>query len=56
MAKKQNRGKEQYSEQEKKAFRAGKVYATAKAGKRVVLKTEKEKESFRNGVKSVRKK
>jgi len=51
-----NRGKRQFSEREKRAFSAGKGYAAAKAGKRVVCKTEKEKQSFRNGVKSVRNK
>lgn len=51
-----NQGKRQYTEREKRAFSAGKGYAAAKAGKRVACKTEKEKESFRNGVKSVRSK
>ncbi len=51
-----NRGRRKYTEREKRAFSAGKGYAAAKAGKRVACKTEKEKQSFRNGVKSVRNK
>lgn len=54
MEKYPNRGKKQFTEREKRAFSAGKGYAAAKAGKRVACKTEKEKQSFRNGVKSVR--
>ena len=46
--------KSQYSAAEKQAYAAGKAYAAAKAGQRVGLKTEKEKESFRNGMKSVK--
>lgn len=49
-----NRGKRTYTEREKRAFSAGKGYAAAKAGKRVACKTEKKKQSFRNGVKAVR--
>lgn len=51
-----NRGRRTFTEREKRAFSAGKGYAAAKAGKRVACKTEKEKQSFRNGVKSVRNK
>ena len=54
MEKYPNRGKRQFTEREKRAFSAGCGFAAAKAGKRVACKTEKEKESFRNGVKSVR--
>lgn len=54
MGKYPNRGKRQFTEREKRAFSAGKGYAAAKAGKRVACKTEKEKESFRNGVNAVR--
>ena len=54
MGKYPNRGKGQFTEREKRAFSAGKGYAAAKAGKRVACKTEREKQSFRNGVKSVR--
>ena len=43
-----------YSEAEKKAFAAGKAYATAKQNKRVKCKTKAEKESFRAGVKAAR--
>ena len=46
--------RKQYSEREKQAFHAGRGYAAGKANKRVKCKTEKEKQSFRNGVKSVR--
>ena len=56
MGKYPNRGKKQFTEREKRAFSAGKGYAAAKAGKRVECKTEKEKQSFRNGVNAVRKK
>lgn len=54
MGKYPNYGKRQFTEREKRAYSAGCGYAAAKAGKRVDCKTEKEKESFRNGVKSVR--
>ncbi len=54
MGKYPNRGKKQFTEREKRAFSAGKGYAAAKAGKRVACKTEKEKQSFRNGVNAVR--
>lgn len=54
MGKYPNRGKRQFTEREKRAYSAGKGYAAAKAGKRVECKTEKEKQSFRNGVMSVR--
>lgn len=56
MGKYPNRGKRQFTEREKRAFSAGKGYAAAKAGKRVACETEKEKQSFRNGVNSVREK
>ncbi len=52
MAKNKN---EKYSEREKLAYFAGKSYAMAKAGKRVNCKSSVEKQSFRNGVNSVRK-
>ncbi len=52
MAKNKN---EKYSECEKRAFFAGKAYAIAKAGNRVNCKSSVEKQSFRNGVNSVRK-
>lgn len=48
-----NRGKRQFSEREKRAYSAGRGYAAAKKGKRIKCNTEKEKQSFRNGVKSV---
>lgn len=54
MAKYLNRGKKQYSEDEKRAWSAGRGFAAAKAGKRCSFKTQKERESFKNGVKSVR--
>lgn len=53
MSKYINRGKKQYSEREKRAYSAGRGYAAAKKGKRVKCQTEREKASFRNGVKSV---
>ena len=49
-----NRGKKSYSEAEKRAYHGGRAYAAGKAGKRVKLKTEREKKSFSNGVKSIR--
>lgn len=49
-----NRGKKSYSEEEKRAFHGGRAYAIGKAGKRVKLKTDKERKSFSNGVKSIR--
>ena len=52
MAKYVNRGKRQFSEREKRAYSAGRGYAAAKKGKRIKCNTEKEKQSFRNGVKS----
>ena len=48
-----NRGKRQFSEREKRAYSAGRGYAAAKKGKRIKCNTEKERQSFRNGVKSV---
>lgn len=53
MAKYPNRGKRQFTEREKRAYSAGRGFAAAKKGKRVACKTEKEKQSFRNGVRSV---
>ena len=49
-----NKGKKQYTEAEKKAFHMGRAFATAKAGKRVKCPDEKTKQSFRNGVNSVK--
>ena len=43
-----------YSTKERKAFHMGRAYAAAKAGKRVKLPDDKTKQSFRNGVNSVR--
>lgn len=43
-----------YSDREKRAFFAGRGYASAKKGKRVKCSSEAEKRSFRNGVRSVR--
>lgn len=54
MARYPNRGKKNYSEAEKRAYHGGRAYAAAKKGKRIRFKTEKEKRSFSNGVKSVR--
>lgn len=52
MAQYLNRGKRQFSEREKRAYSAGRGYAAAKRGKRVQCKTAREKQSFRNGLKS----
>ena len=50
--------KKTYSTKERKAFHMGRAYAAAKAGKRVKLRVvcpdEATKQSFRNGVNSVR--
>ena len=54
MSKYPNRGKKSYSEAEKRAFHGGRAFAIGKAGRRVKFKTEKERKSFSNGVKSVR--
>lgn len=43
-----------YSASERKAFHMGRAFATAKAGGRVVGMTNEQKQSFKNGVKSVR--
>lgn len=51
MAKKKN-----YSAKERKAYHMGRAYQTAKEGKRVACPDEKTKESFRNGVNSVKSK
>ena len=48
--------KKKYSTKERKAFHMGRAYAAAKAGKRVKLPDDKTKQSFRNGVNSVRSK
>lgn len=48
-----NRGKRQFSEREKRAYSAGCGYGAAKNGKKVKCRTEKERQSFSNGVKSV---
>ena len=53
MAKYVNRGKRQFSAREKRAYSAGRGYAAAKKGKRILCRTAKEKQSFHNGVKSV---
>ena len=53
MSKYVNRGKRQFTEREKRAYSAGRGYAAAKKGKRIKCNTEKEKQSFCNGVKSV---
>ncbi len=50
-----NRGKKQFSEREKRAYSAGRGYAAAKKGRRIKCKTEREKQSFRNGVNSIMK-
>ena len=44
----------EFSASEKAAYNAGKGFAAAKAGGKVLLKTEKEKQSFRNGMESVK--
>ncbi|MGN0565320.1 MAG: hypothetical protein ACI4IU_01335 [Candidatus Limousia pullorum] len=49
-----NRGKRQFSKREKHAYHAGRGYGVAKLGGRVKCETEKEKQSFRNGVSAVR--
>ncbi|MCM1296854.1 MAG: hypothetical protein NC311_15050 [Muribaculaceae bacterium] len=49
-----NRGKRQFSVREKRAYDAGRAYGLAKQGKRVNCKTEKDKTSFRNGMKAVK--
>ena len=54
MAKYLNKGIKQFSEREKRAYSAGRGYAAAQKGRRIKCKTEKEKQSFRNGIKSVR--
>lgn len=46
--------KKTYTAKEKKAYHMGRVYAAAKAGKRVKISDEKQKQSFRNGVNAVR--
>ena len=49
-----NRGRKSYTELEKRAYHGGRAYAAAKKGRRVKFKTEKERKSFSNGVKSIR--
>ena len=46
--------KKSYSAKERKAYHMGRAYAAAKAGKRVDCPDSKSKQSFRNGVNSVR--
>lgn len=46
--------KKSYSAKERKAYHMGRAYAAAKAGKRVNCPDSKSKQSFRNGVNSVR--
>lgn len=46
--------KRSYSAKERKAYHMGRAYAAAKAGKRVNCPDSKSKQSFRNGVNSVR--
>ena len=46
--------KKTYSTKERKAYHMGRAYAAAKAGKRVKLPDDKTKQSFRNGINSVR--
>lgn len=43
-----------YSDKEKRAWIAGRAYATAKKGKRCSFNTKKEKKSFRNGFNSIK--
>ena len=43
-----------YSAKERKAYHMGRAYQTAKLGKRVSCPDEKTKQSFRNGVNSVK--
>lgn len=43
-----------YSAKERKAYHMGRAYQTAKLGKRVPCPDEKTKQSFRNGVNSVK--
>lgn len=46
--------KKTYTAKEKKAYHMGRAYAAAKAGKRVKISDEKQKQSFCNGVNAVR--
>lgn len=46
--------KRSYTAKERKAYHMGRAYAAAKAGKRVNCPDSKSKQSFRNGVNSVR--
>lgn len=46
--------KRSYSAKERKAYHMGRAYAAAKAGKRINCPDSKSKQSFRNGVNSVR--
>lgn len=48
--------KRSYTAKERKAYHMGRAYAAAKAGKRVNCPDSKSKQSFRNGVNSVRSK
>lgn len=49
-----NRGKRQYSESEKIAYHGGRAWARGKAGQRLDCRGDKNKASFRNGVKAER--
>lgn len=49
-----NKRKKKYSVREKRAYSAGRAYAAAKKGKRVRCNSYSEKQSFLNGVNSVR--
>lgn len=46
--------KRSYTAKERKAYYMGRAYAAAKAGRRVDCPDSKTKQSFRNGVNSVR--
>lgn len=51
-----NRGKKQFSEAEKAAYHGGRAWARGKAGKNLNVRGDKNKQSFRNGVKAEREK
>jgi len=46
--------KAKYTEEEKRAWAAGRAYAAAKKGKRLKLRTKKEENSFKEGYNSVK--
>ena len=52
--KKTSKRKGNFTKAEKEAYNAGRAYGAAKKGRRISLKTKKERQSFSNGVKSVR--